>query len=125
MTLAKGEYSVTVGDVRNNLGLITLKYRTDANGDLDVTTETFRRFGRLVKVVRNPTDAHTASWDLTVDDENGTELIANATCHTTNTEEDRTSLVNTYFHPEFLELNFVIANAGDGKNGVIQAFFEG
>jgi hypothetical protein len=125
MALAKGGYSITVGKVRDNLGILTLIYRTDANGDLDVTTDQFRRFGRLVKIVRKPTDTHSANWDLTVDDENKTELTTNTACHASNTETDRPSLVNTYFHPEFSELNFLIANAGDGKNGVIQAFFEG
>ncbi len=132
MALAKGESTITVqlpfGDDRRraNLGIIRVLYRTLANGKLDLTLSdnVVQFMAKLVKVVRNPDDAHSVGWDFKLKDENAVELISNLSSHTTNTETDRPSLVNTYFLPEFRQLVIDIDNAGDGKNGLLEIWFE-
>lgn len=132
MALAKGESTVTVqlpfGDDRRraNLGIIRVLYRTLADGTFDLVLgdNVVQFMAKLVKVVRNPDDAHTASWEFTLTDENAVELINNAASHASNTETDRPSLVNTYFLPRFRELTIDIGAAGDGVNGLLEIWFE-
>ena len=127
MTLAKGGYTFLHLEPRrgSKFGSVTITYRTLADGTLDVSTDDLKIYGRVIKVVKNPTDAHSTNWDCTIKDANAVTLTTNLTSHTTNTETDRPSLVNTYFLPEFKgDLNLVIANAGDGKNGVVEIFYE-
>lgn len=127
MALAKGGSTIQYLDPYpgSRYGSVLITYRTLADGTLSLDTEKLNITARLIKVIRRPTEAHSASWDYTIDDADGVELIADASCHTTNTETDEPSLVNTYFLPLFKgPLTLAIAAAGDGKNGVVEIFYE-
>ena len=127
MALAKGDSTIQHLEPYpgSKFGSVLITYRTLADGTLDVTTDDLKFIGRLIKAVRRPAEAHTASWDYTINDADAVELLADAACHTTNTETDRPSLVNTYFLPEFKgTLNLTIAAAGDGVNGEVEVFYE-
>ncbi len=127
MVLAKGGWAFLDLEPRNGsrFGSVLLTYRTTALGALNLTTDDLKISGRIIKVVRRPAEAHGANWDCTVKDADAVTLTTNTSCHTTNTETDEPSLVNTYFLPIVKgTLNLVIAGTGDGVNGVVEVFYE-
>ena len=132
MVFAKGETDIKllhpskVPLSESKMGIVKLTYRTLADGTLDVTAQEsdLLFFARILKAVVKPTDPHTASWNLTINDENGVELIDIGTLSATATTTIRPDLIDSSIFPEFAELEFVISGAGDGKNGVIEVWFE-
>jgi hypothetical protein len=106
------------------MGILRASYTTNASSGDGISTSTHSIYGKVIKVVRNPTDTHTASWDCTVADENAVTLTTNTACSATATETDRPTLVNTYFLPVIAGTpKLTIAAAGNSKSGVVDIYY--
>lgn len=110
---------------QHQMGMLRLSYTTHASTGNGTSTSTgFPIYGEVMYAVTNPTDAHSANFDILVEDEYGTDLILDETCHATTTEWHAATLSNTYFYPPVAgEVIATVTNAGNSKAGVLEIYY--
>jgi hypothetical protein len=86
----------------------------------EVNTTTGRYSGAVVRCVTDPVDGPTASYDITIVDEDGADVLLGygADRHTTNTEDALGPFACIYD----TKLSLLIANAGNSKSGYVYLY---
>jgi hypothetical protein len=109
---------------KRKVGKLVVSYLTHTDGVAASASIPFN--GVIQRIATNPTDAHTASWDATVIDEDGLDLAQGllANRHTTNSEEVTPLIGTTHLVPYNGLLIVNIAAAGSGKNGVVTIYYQ-
>lgn len=104
--------------------VITWPFTTDAGGDTSEQSETLN--GRVKRVVTNPdnTDTPTTGWDLTIEDEDGVDVLCG---NGADRDADGSKASEQAFPcPVNLavasKLTFKVANGGNAKKGVVKLY---
>lgn len=120
--------AITVNDERLSgtrgyepCAVITCPFTTDAAGDASEQSETLN--GRIYRVVTNPdnADTPTANWDLTLEDEDGVDVLAGTGA---NRDAGGTG-ASEQIKPDVAvasKLTFKVANGGNAKKGVVKLY---
>ena len=123
MTLAYEKASDRETAVGSPVSVITWSFTSDAAGDASEETE--KVSGAFKRVATNPdnTDTPTAGWDLTIEDEDGVDLLdgdgANRDAGGTGASEHIIICISPRIAST---LTFKVANAGNAKKGVVKAY---
>lgn len=108
---------------KGNVGKAVVAWTSDSNGDADGLNISFNGNIRRVVTIPDGSDAPSVDYDIVLDDEDGTDVMAGglADRHTSNSE----SVVPTHDTAVYAGLLLpVISNAGDGKSGVIKIYYD-
>ena len=106
------------------VALITWAFTTDADGNASEESATVN--GQINRIVTNPdnTDTPTAGWDLTIEDEDGVDMLCG---NGANRDADGSKASEQAFPcPHNLavtsKLTFTVANGGNTKKGVVKLY---
>ncbi len=122
--------TITVFDNRfrqpNNqpIAILTWAFTTDGSGD--ISEESVTILGRINRIVTNPdnTDTPTANWDLTIEDEDGVDILCGNGAD--RDAGDTGASEQAFPCPADIavasKLTFTVANGGDTKKGVVKLY---
>ena len=123
------EKGMAVGDITvyNNqpsVIIITWTFITDVSGDASEESETLNDRINRVTTIPDNIDTPIAGWDLTIEDEDGIDILCGIGA---NRDADGTGISEQVFpcpHDIAIasKLTFKIANAGDTKKGVVKLY---
>ena len=101
--------------------VITWPFTTDVSGD--ASEESITLNGRIERVATNPdnTDTPTTNWDLTIEDEDGIDVLGAAGA---NRDPGGTG-ASEQIKPDVVvasKVTFKVANGGNAKKGVVKLY---
>ena len=124
MTLAYDKAAERESPYGSPVSTIEWSFTTDGAGD--ATEETVLIWGQVKRVVTNPdgTDTPTAAWGLTIEDEDGVDILCG---NGANRDADGSGgSEQTFPCPVNLavasKLTFKVTNGGDTKKGVVKLY---
>lgn len=124
MTLSYEEATDRETSIGSPVSIITYSFTSDGSGD--ATEQTKKVSGIVKRAVTNPdnTDTPTAGWDLTIEDEDGVDVLcgngADRDAGGTGASEQAFPCPGNIAVAS--KLTFKVANAGNAKKGVVKLY---